>query len=289
MHSPHHTVPSTALPSHTQTHKHTHTNTHTHSNQGTIRGAHAGASAAKLTARADQAVAALGVPLTLVYATAATRDACPARKPGAGMWTFYASGGGLADRPTRPPAAPPIDAAASFYCGDAAGRSAGENTAFPAEPDFSDSDRGFAAAAGIVDFRVPEDVFGPAQSLDDFNAHGGGGSAGGGAGGGVRGGAVTGGGGPNAQLASLFRAVAAGLEGFKAIAINRAAAILEGVPTPIASEGDVKGLKGIGEASLAFVSEFLETGDIAAAHRSAGPTPSPAKKAPEGAGALAFA
>ena len=47
----------------------------------------------------------------------------------------------------------------------------------------------------------------------------------------------------------------------------------------------LKAMAGIGKSSLAWISEFISTGDIAAAHEAKAPPP-PAK---EGHGALAFA
>ena len=180
-----------------------------HSNQGTIRAAHSGKAAEKVTGRADAALAGLApaTPVTVVFCTASKADGAAARKPGRGMWDFYVS-------VTRPPAAPPVEVGASFYCGDAAGRAAGENTATPGEPDFADTDAAFAAGVGLA-FKTPEEVFGPAESLADARA---------------RPGAIPGdkgGTGPNAALVSLFRRIAAHSEGFRAVAVKKAAAVLE--------------------------------------------------------------
>ena len=256
-----------------------------HSNQGTIRSAHSGKNAEKLASRADSALAALGpsIPLTVVYCTATTKDACPARKPGRGMWDFYVS-------VARPPAAPPVEMEGSFYCGDAAGRGVGENSAAPTEPDFADSDAGLARAVGL-DFKVPEDVFGPAEGLGDYSArreagHGDGGGAGEGVGSPGKA-AARGGKGPNAALVNLFRQIAASSDGFRAIAVNKAAKVLETLDGAITDFAAFKKTKvpGIGKSSLAWIEEFLSTGDIAAAHAPK-PTPAPAQ---DGVGALAFA
>ena len=224
-----------------------------------------------------------GAPFTLIYCTAATKDACPARKPGTGMWDFYTT-------VARPPAAPPVEAASSFYCGDAAGRGVGENTATPADPDFADSDAAFAAGAGL-EFKVPEDVFGPAEGLDDFEARvaaaGKGDAAAAAAGSPDRESGGGPGGSGNAALAFLFRRLAARSEGFKAVAFNRAAKAVEALDDAITDFAAFKKTKvpGIGKSCLALVEEWLNTGDIAAAHA---PKPPPAP-AQEGHGALAFA
>jgi hypothetical protein len=69
------------------------------------------------------------------------------RKPEAGMWHFLAArcNGGVAPDPRE-----------SFFVGDAAGRAVSAD----APGDFADSDKKFAEAAGI-DFKTPEEVFGP--------------------------------------------------------------------------------------------------------------------------------
>ncbi len=214
------------------------------SNQGSVRSAHAGKAAAKVTARADAAIAALApsVPVTVIYCTATKSDACAHRKPGPGMFDFYAS-------VTRPPAAPPVDVSTSFFCGDAAGRGVGQNTANPAEPDFADSDSEFAAGVGL-EFKTPEEVFGHAETPDEYSARA---AAGNGDGAGVKGegggGAGVGGTGPNALLVSLFRQIADNSEGFRKNAVKKAAAILEGLDEAATDVKALKALKGIGKVS----------------------------------------
>jgi len=123
------------------------------SNQGRIRSAVTGKTAAMVTARIDAIMAELGVPATVLLATAATADAdmrhC--RKPGTGLWALLTEryNGGV-----------PVDLAASFFVGDAAGRAAAEGTASaaPRDADFSDSDKAFAEAVGVP-FHTPDDHF----------------------------------------------------------------------------------------------------------------------------------
>jgi histidinol phosphatase-like enzyme len=110
----------------------------------------------KNTLRADATMAALHIPLTVVFCTAKADDAGDARKPGGGKWEFYAR------QPARPPTAPPVDLASSFYVGDAAGRPKGANTALPSEADPNDADAAFAAGVGLA-FKTPEEIFGRAE------------------------------------------------------------------------------------------------------------------------------
>ena len=249
------------------------------SNQGTIRDAFTGASAATTTARVDAAVAALGVPCTVVFCTAAARDASNARKPGGGMWDFYAS------PPARPPAAPPVDPAASFYVGDAAGRPAGANTARPDEADFADSDAAFAAGVGLA-FHTPEEMWGPADPGDPTGGAYAGkdaGTAARAAGAAARAAmdavkaaaeaarkeaarraAIT-----NAGLASLFFRLANQAAGdrHRRTAFSAAGVAIGGLATPAFTMdlAELAALPGIGKGCLARISEWQRTGDIAEA------------------------
>lgn len=94
----------------------------------------------KLGRIADWAEATFGdalpqLPLTAIVCAMKDKN----RKPGAGSWEFLRTrrNGGVA-----------VDAANSFYCGDAAGRPG----------DFADSDKGYAEAVGVR-FVLPEDYF----------------------------------------------------------------------------------------------------------------------------------
>lgn len=87
----------------------------------------------KKCGRLERFAAAAGVPLLVLCATA--KDGY--RKPAVGCWEYLTA--------EAYPATPP-DMAASFYVGDAAGRPA----------DHSDSDRAFAAAAGLRFFTEDE-------------------------------------------------------------------------------------------------------------------------------------
>lgn len=113
------------------------------SNQGGVKSALGGKAASNVKQRVEQIVAELDVPVQVFMATMDDEY----RKPQLGMWQFMVvnSNGGVAP-----------DVSQSFYCGDAAGRAAGE---VGGTADFSDSDRAFAANLGM-EFKVPEDVFG---------------------------------------------------------------------------------------------------------------------------------
>ena len=118
------------------------------SNQGNIRSAVTGKRGSLMMQRFDLALAQLGVPATVLVATASSKDpdfhGC--RKPGTGLWTLFKAGYNGGVEP---------DLASSFFCGDAAGRAASAAR----EGDFSDSDRVFAEAV-VLPFFVPEDKLG---------------------------------------------------------------------------------------------------------------------------------
>ena len=136
------------------------------SNQGNIRGALTGKRGSLMMQRFDLALAQMGVPATVLIATASSKDpdAHACRKPGTGLWTLFKAGYNGGVEP---------DLASSFFCGDAAGRSA---TA-AREGDFSDSDRVFAEAVGLP-FFVPEDKLGQGAA-SPVKAEGGGRTGGG--------------------------------------------------------------------------------------------------------------
>jgi bifunctional polynucleotide phosphatase/kinase len=104
--------------------------------------------------RIDNVMADLGVPATVIMATASSRDADvhECRKPGTGMWTLFTSAYAGEVAP---------DTSASFYCGDAAGRGGlpTSPTRGTSNPDFSDSDKAFADAVGLR-FITPDEFFG---------------------------------------------------------------------------------------------------------------------------------
>jgi len=80
--------------------------------------------------RLEGLLKAVGVPIHVFCATAAGKDADPHRKPGTGMWDAFV---------TQFNTGIPVDRAASFYVGDAAGR----------KGDHADTDKRFAAAVGV--------------------------------------------------------------------------------------------------------------------------------------------
>ncbi|KXZ54289.1 hypothetical protein GPECTOR_5g376 [Gonium pectorale] len=222
-------------------------------NQGSIKSAVTGKAAAKVKDRIDNVMAELGIPAQVFAAPA---DDCH-RKPDIGMWTYMCNhcNGGI-----QP------DKAACFFVGDAAGRPG----------DFSDSDKGFAAAVGI-EFRTPEDEFG---AMDGKKAL---------LGGDVRQPAAKKAKGEDAPeptgssvkvpenkaLVEAFTALAdkyfeqAALEGgnakFKAIAAKKAGGMLAQFWEKITLSNlkEVGKLQGVGKGSIAKIKEFLETGTIA--------------------------
>jgi len=100
------------------------------SNQGGVRQALEGKRAGTVKGYIQAAARALGVPCDAFVAPG--KDEC--RKPGLGMWRAFLEANGA------------VDLATSFFVGDAAGRAG----------DHSDSDRAFAAAAGLR-FYTPEE------------------------------------------------------------------------------------------------------------------------------------
>jgi hypothetical protein len=122
-------------------------------------------------ALADLAAQVGDLPVQVLLATGQDEF----RKPAPGMWRFFAAelAGGAAP-----------DVAASFFCGDAAGRTTDFATGKDQLP--ASSDRDFAAAVGLK-FTVPEELFGcaaaatePLEPRTPVDVHGGGGGGGGG-------------------------------------------------------------------------------------------------------------
>lgn len=220
------------------------------SNQGGIKGALNGKQAEKVKKRVQNVLATLykqahpkaaeeageGFPVMVLLATGDDEN----RKPGVGMWEFWCSklNGGV-----QP------DKSQSFYCGDAAGRAS----------DFAASDKGFASAVGI-EFKTPEDLFGPSDAKVEVGAmaargQGGEGEAAG----------------PveckehNKGLLAVFQGLADLFkdEVFKRSAYLRSGKIIAAFPDDIKSEAQLKGVKGIGKGSLSIIKEWVSTGKCA--------------------------
>jgi bifunctional polynucleotide phosphatase/kinase len=107
-------------------------------NQALIGTAHNSSQAIQFRAKVDSILTTAGLHATVFVATVKDGN----RKPSLGMWQmFQESNAGIA-----------VDVQASFYCGDAAGR----------DSDHSADDLHFAINSGLP-FKLPEDVFGPAE------------------------------------------------------------------------------------------------------------------------------
>lgn len=152
------------------------------------------------------------------------------RKPGPGMWRLFTEkcNGGAK-----------VDLAASFFCGDMAGRPQDKG-------DPKDSDKLFAAAIGLP-FKTPEELFGEGEGKSQVD--------------------TTGAGLPeNAALGEAFRQLETLYkdEGnqFKASAFRKVAEIITSWEAVITSGKDLAKVKGVGKSSIAKIDEFLKTGKL---------------------------
>lgn len=125
------------------------------SNQGGVQKKLAGKMAQLVKARAASVAATLGVPCHVLMCPSRESDN-PYRKPQTGMWTFF-------EKELRPKDAPKIDRKASFYVGDAAGRSEDHNGKG------ADTDRRFADSLGLP-FKTPEEAFGAQKGKNPISA-----------------------------------------------------------------------------------------------------------------------
>ncbi|KAI3429347.1 hypothetical protein D9Q98_005442 [Chlorella vulgaris] len=153
------------------------------------------------------------------------------RKPATGMWEFFVQHANAHVQP---------DLSESFYCGDAAGRDGDINEG-------AASDREFAEAIGVR-FLTPEEQFGETDvkkvaDTGESSGH-------------------------NDAMADAFARLADMLAGegerFKATAFRNVSKIIAAHPAPITAAKDLKGVKGVGASSQAKITEFLETGTLAA-------------------------
>ncbi|EFN59940.1 hypothetical protein CHLNCDRAFT_133012 [Chlorella variabilis] len=201
------------------------------SNQGGIKGALSGKASENVRGRVDNVLAALSkkakkeIPVQVFIATKDDEH----RKPGTGMWDFFVQHANAGVAPSK---------AASFYVGDAAGRPTDINSG-------ASSDKDFAAAIGLQ-FSLPEDKFGEGE---------------------LKKGVATGeSSGKNTAMAAAFRQLVDLCKGepFKAGAFKKVADIIDAHPTVITSAKDLSAVKGVGKSSLAKITEFLETGTLAA-------------------------
>ncbi|KAL4434643.1 hypothetical protein ABPG77_002766 [Micractinium sp. CCAP 211/92] len=201
-------------------------------NQGGIKTALDGQGSKNTRARIDNVIEAINkkakkeLPFQVIMSTQTGGEY---HKPKTGMWDFLVTN---ANQGTAP------NLGESFYIGDAAGRSTDINQG-------ADSDLKFAEGVGIK-FFLPEDKFGEPELKTE---------------------AVTGtSSGLNSDMADAFRKLASILsaEPFKANAFKKVADIVDAFPEKITAASQLKGTKGVGPSSLAKVTEFLETGTLAA-------------------------
>lgn len=211
------------------------------SNQGGIQSALLGKAAEKTMARIDGVLSALradagdGGPHVQVFLATQKDDL---RKPAGGMWRFFVEQCNAGVAP---------DKDQCFFVGDAAGRQGTDGT----PGDFASSDREFAQALGI-EFKLPEDVFGPgdapeagketagAQCSDPAND----------------------------GLASVFDRLAARHarlgEHFPKRALEKVAGLIRSWPAAITSGKDLAKEKGVGKGSVNKIDEYLKTGTVSA-------------------------
>lgn len=200
------------------------------SNQGGIKGALTGVMSEKVRARIDNVIQAVNkggeVPVQVI---ASTQKGGDLHKPSKAMWDWLVQHANQGAAP---------DLGQCFYVGDAAGR--------PTDIDNgADSDRRFAQNVGIA-FHLPEDKFGPAAIKVEGES---GGSSG-----------------KNTGMAAAFRQLAdqVAAEFHRARAFRTVADVIDAYPDVITSAKDLASIKGVGKSSLAKISEFLETGTLAA-------------------------
>lgn len=239
------------------------------SNQNGIKGALGGKMAEKVKSIAAQLVETLGVPAQVFLAP--QKDCY--RKPESGMWEYFTAScnGGVEPDLTQ-----------SFYCGDAAGRSGDAS----AEADFADSDKRFASNIG-VDFKLPEDVFGPMEGKKATSAAA---KSAGMA-------ALESGSSPNQALVQALKDYAdqcfeqakeTGEDKYrwKAIGMKKAVGSLVTFPDVISLDNikEVAKLQGVGKGTVDKIKEYIATGRVALGDAPSDPAEAAKKEAKAKAG-----